>query len=157
MKIVVVGAGYVGLSIATLLSQYHTVTLLEVSPERVEQINRREAPIHDPGIEEFFRTRQLDLKATGDPEQAYRLGKIACAEGQAVGCNYAFAPVVDIDLNYHNPITNVRTFGSDAQRVIACGSAYMRGARENGAVSISPQKQSAKTGRKIICFSWICA
>ena len=54
MKIVVVGAGYVGLSIATLLSQYHTVTLLEVSPERVEQINRREAPIHDPGIEEFF-------------------------------------------------------------------------------------------------------
>ena len=71
MKIVVVGAGYVGLSIATLLSQYHTVTLLEVSPERVEQINRREAPIHDPGIEEFFRTRQLDLKATGDPEQAY--------------------------------------------------------------------------------------
>lgn len=71
MKIVVVGAGYVGLSIATLLSQYHTVTLLEISPERVDQINRREVPIHDPGIEEFFRDRKLDLTATGNPEQAY--------------------------------------------------------------------------------------
>ena len=56
--------------------------------------------------------KQMQVAATGDPEQAYRLGKIACAEGQAVGCNYAFAPVVDIDLNYHNPITNVRTYGS---------------------------------------------
>ena len=81
--------------------------------------------------------KQMQAAATGDPEQAYRLGKIACAEGQAVGCNYAFAPVVDIDLNYHNPITNVRTYGSDPEMVKACGLAYMRGAMECGsAVSI---------------------
>ncbi len=81
--------------------------------------------------------KQMQAAATGDPEQAYRLGKISCAEGQAVGCNYAFAPVVDIDLNYHNPITNVRTYGSDKDMVKACGLAYMKGAKECGsAVSI---------------------
>ena len=81
--------------------------------------------------------KQMQVAATGDPEQAYRLGKIACSEGQAVGCNYAFAPVVDIDMNYHNPITNVRTYGSDPEMVKACGLAYMRGAKECGsAVSI---------------------
>ena len=81
--------------------------------------------------------KQMQAAATGDPEQAYRLGKISCAEGQAVGCNYAFAPVVDIDRNYHNPITNVRTYGSDPEMVKKCGLAYMRGAKECGsAVSI---------------------
>ncbi|MCM1173665.1 MAG: glycoside hydrolase family 3 protein [Blautia sp.] len=76
--------------------------------------------------------KQMQAAATGDPEQAYRLGKIACSEGQAVGCNYAFAPVVDIDLNYHNPITNVRTYGADKEMVKKCGLAYMRGAKECG-------------------------
>ena len=76
--------------------------------------------------------KQMQAAATGDPEQAYRLGRVSCAEGQAVGCNYAFAPVVDIDLNYHNPITNVRTYGSDPEMVKKCGLAYMRGAKECG-------------------------
>ncbi|MBQ9251678.1 MAG: glycoside hydrolase family 3 protein [Clostridia bacterium] len=81
--------------------------------------------------------KQMQVAATGDPEQAYRLGKISCAEAQAVGCNYAFAPVVDIDRNDHNPITNVRTYGSDPDMVKQCGLAYMRGAKECGsAVSI---------------------
>ena len=81
--------------------------------------------------------KQMQIAATGDPEQAYRLGKVSCAEGQAVGCNYAFAPVVDIDLNYHNPITNVRTYGSDPEMVKKCGLAYMRGAKEcESAVSV---------------------
>ncbi len=81
--------------------------------------------------------KQMQVAATGDPEQAYRLGKVSCAEARAVGCNYAFAPVVDIDRNYHNPITNVRTYGRDKEMVKACGLAYMRGARECGvAVSI---------------------
>ena len=75
--------------------------------------------------------------ATNDPENAYRMGYTACAEGAALGLNWSFAPIVDINYEFHNPITNVRTFGSDVERVIACGSAYMRGARENGvAVSI---------------------
>ena len=81
--------------------------------------------------------KQMQAAATGDPEQAYLLGKISCAEGQAVGCNYAFAPVIDIDRNYHNPITNVRTYGNDPEMVKKCGLAYMRGAMECGsAVSI---------------------
>jgi beta-N-acetylhexosaminidase len=79
----------------------------------------------------------LAAAATGDTEDAYRMGYVACAEGAALGLNWSFAPIVDINYDFHNPITNVRTFGSDAERVIACGSAYMRGAKENGvAVSI---------------------
>ena len=81
--------------------------------------------------------KQMQEAATGDPEQAYRLGKVSCTEGQAVGCNYAFAPVVDIDRNYHNPITNVRTYGSDPEMVKRCGLAYMKAAKECGsAVSV---------------------
>lgn len=79
----------------------------------------------------------MAVAATDDPENAYRMGYTACAEGAALGLNWSFAPIVDINYEFHNPITNVRTFGSDAERVIACGSAYMRGARENGvAVSV---------------------
>ena len=79
----------------------------------------------------------MAVAATDDPENAYRMGYTACAEGAALGLNWSFAPIVDINYEFHNPITNVRTFGSDAERVIACGSAYMRAAKENGvAVSI---------------------
>ena len=79
----------------------------------------------------------MAVAATDDPENAYRMGYTACAEGAALGLNWSFAPIVDINYEFHNPITNVRTFGSDVERVIACGSAYMRGAKENGvAVSI---------------------
>ena len=72
--------------------------------------------------------------ATGKPESAYHMGYTACAEGAALGLNWSFAPIVDINYEFHNPITNVRTFGSDVDRVIACGSAYLRGAKENGVV-----------------------
>lgn len=79
----------------------------------------------------------LAVAATDDPENAYRMGYVACAEGAALGLNWSFAPIVDIDMEFHNPITNTRTFGSDPERVIVCGEAYMRGAHENGvAVSI---------------------
>jgi beta-N-acetylhexosaminidase len=79
----------------------------------------------------------LAVAATDDPENAYRMGYVACAEGAALGLNWSFAPIVDIDMEFHNPITNTRTFGSDPERVIACSEAYMRGADENGiAVSI---------------------
>ena len=50
--------------------------------------------------------KQMQVAATDDPEQAYRLGKVACRDGKAAGCNWTFAPVVDIDYNYHSPITN---------------------------------------------------
>ena len=74
--------------------------------------------------------KQMQAAATGDPESAYRLGKISCSEGAAVGCNWAFAPVVDIDRNWRNPITNVRTYGDDPDRVLAFGRQYMKAAKE---------------------------
>ena len=63
-------------------------------------------------------------------EKAYQLGKVSCSEGAAVGVNWSFAPVVDLDQNYHNPITNVRTFGNDQQTVINMGKAYIKAAQE---------------------------
>lgn len=74
--------------------------------------------------------RQMQIAATGDISDAYRLGKVSCSEGAAVGCNWAFAPVVDIDLNWRNPITNVRTYGNNPEHVLACGLEYMRAAKE---------------------------
>ena len=74
--------------------------------------------------------KQMQAAATGDPENGYRLGKISCSEGAAVGCNWAFAPVVDIDRNWRNPITNVRTYGNDPERVLAFGRQYMKAAKE---------------------------
>ena len=79
----------------------------------------------------------LAVAATNDPEFAYRMGYTACAEGAALGLNWSFAPIVDIDKEFHNPITNTRTFGSDPERVVACASRYLDAADECGvAVSI---------------------
>ena len=83
-------------------------------------------------IEGTYYGREMLAAATGDVERAYQLGKVSCSEGAAVGVNWSFAPVVDLDLNYHNPITNVRTFGSNLQTVIDMGKAYIRGAKEEG-------------------------
>ena len=83
-------------------------------------------------IEGTYYGREMLAAATGDVERAYQLGEVSCSEGAAVGVNWSFAPVVDLDLNYHNPITNVRTFGSNLQTVIDMGKAYIRGAKEEG-------------------------
>ena len=81
--------------------------------------------------------KQMACAAAGDKKYAYRLGKIACTEAAALGINWAFAPVVDIDRNYHNPITNVRTYGDDPEIVYTYAKEYMRAATEcNVAVSI---------------------
>ncbi|MBQ2857757.1 MAG: nucleotide sugar dehydrogenase [Bacteroidaceae bacterium] len=72
MKIAVAGTGYVGLSIATLLSQHHPVTAVDIIPEKVEMINQRRSPIVDKEIEEFLATKSLNLHATLDAEEAYR-------------------------------------------------------------------------------------
>ena len=72
MKIAVAGTGYVGLSMATLLAQYHSVTAVDVIPEKVEKINRRESPIQDEYIEKFFAEKELDLVAPLDGAAAYR-------------------------------------------------------------------------------------
>ena len=72
MKIAVAGTGYVGLSIATLLAQHHHVTAVDILPEKVEKINRRESPIQDEYIEKYLAEKPLDLTATLDAEAAYR-------------------------------------------------------------------------------------
>lgn len=71
MKIAVAGTGYVGLSMATLLSQRHTVTAVDIVPQKVEMINRRQSPIQDEYIEKYFAEKHLDLTATLDAEAAY--------------------------------------------------------------------------------------
>ena len=72
MKIAVAGTGYVGLSMATLLAQHHSVVAVDVVEEKVEKINRRESPIQDEFIEKYFAEKKLDLVATLDAETAYR-------------------------------------------------------------------------------------
>jgi beta-N-acetylhexosaminidase len=76
--------------------------------------------------------RQMAVAATGEEEMAYRLGLVAGKEGKAIGCNLTFSPVVDIDMNFLNPITNIRTYGSDTERVIRMSKAYINGVRESG-------------------------
>jgi beta-N-acetylhexosaminidase len=91
---------------------------------------------------------QLQIAATDDEIMAYRLGLIAGREGRAVGCNWTFSPVIDIDYNYHNPITNTRTYGSDPKRVLRMASAYMKGIHESGlAVSIKHWPGDGVDGR----------
>ena len=72
LRIAVAGTGYVGLSMATLLSQNHQVTAVDVIPEKVEKINNRVSPIQDEYIEKFFAEKQLNLKATLDGRDAYK-------------------------------------------------------------------------------------
>ena len=72
MKIAVAGTGYVGLSIATLLSQHHEVMAVDIIPEKVDLINHRKSPIQDEYIEKYLAEKDLDLTATLDAEAAYR-------------------------------------------------------------------------------------
>lgn len=72
MKIAVAGTGYVGLSIAVLLAQHHTVKAVDIIPEKVELINNKKSPIQDDYIEKYFAEKELDLEATLDAEYAYK-------------------------------------------------------------------------------------
>ena len=72
LKIAVAGTGYVGLSIATLLSQHHQVTAVDIVPEKVELINNRKSPIQDDYIEKYLAEKELNLVATLDAEAAYK-------------------------------------------------------------------------------------
>ena len=71
LKIAVAGTGYVGLSIATLLSQHHQVTAVDVIPEKVDMLNRKQSPIQDEYIEKYLSEKELDLTATLDGFKAY--------------------------------------------------------------------------------------
>lgn len=73
--------------------------------------------------------KPLQVAASGNRLYAERLGRVCAIEGAALGCNLSFGPVVDIDMNWRNPITNVRTFGSDPACVLDFASAYVEGVR----------------------------
>ena len=71
VKVTVVGSGYVGMSLAVLLAQHNDVTVLDIDPDRVDQVNRRESTVADPDIESFLKERELSLTATLDKQSAY--------------------------------------------------------------------------------------
>ncbi len=79
-----------------------------------------------------FYGNNMTVAATGNPENARRLGEICAAEAGSVGGNMAFAPVIDINWNWRNPITNTRSFGDDPGLVARMGAAYVAGAMANG-------------------------
>lgn len=78
----------------------------------------------------------LQMAATDDTESAYQLGKVASYEANQVGCNMSFSPIVDIDYNFRNPITNTRTFGSDPNQVLRMAQAQARGLEENHVIPV---------------------
>lgn len=79
----------------------------------------------------YFANQEM-IAATNDPHNAYLMGEICGKEGSAVGVNYAFAPVVDIDYNWRNPITNTRTYGDDPERVVQYAGEYMKAVKKYG-------------------------
>ncbi len=74
----------------------------------------------------------MQTAATGKTETARRLGEICAVEGLACGANWTFAPIVDIDMNFRNPITNLRTFGSDPQTVSSMGTEFIKAVQKEG-------------------------
>ena len=81
-------------------------------------------------LEGTYFGKPMGVSATGNIENARRLGYVCAKEGAAVGCTWSFGPVVDIDLNWRNPITNVRTFGSDVDQIIKMAKGYMQGVKD---------------------------
>ena len=115
MKICVAGAGYVGLSLSVMLSVSNEVRILEINPERVAMINRRESPISDEYIEKYLREKKLDLTAISEPEAAMKDAELIIV---ATPTNY------DPELNYFN-VDSVNTvieealkFAPDAEIVV---------------------------------------
>jgi len=74
----------------------------------------------------------VKVGATHDPRYAYEMGRVSGVEAAAVGCNWSFAPIVDINLNWRNPIISNRSFSGDPDLVLEMGKAYMRGINQSG-------------------------
>jgi beta-N-acetylhexosaminidase len=77
----------------------------------------------------------MAVAATGSPQDAYTMGKITALEARAVGVQWVFGPVADVNINPDNPIINTRSFGEDPQRVSEFVAAFVRGVEENGAIA----------------------
>jgi len=74
----------------------------------------------------------LEIAATGEVEMAVKMARVCAREGAAVGANWSFAPIIDIDENFRNPITNIRTFGSNPDMVADMGEAYVKEIQSHG-------------------------
>ena len=75
---------------------------------------------------------EVKIGATDDEKYAYEMGRVSGVEASAIGCNWSFAPIVDIDRNWRNPIISSRSFGQDPDKVLALSLAYMKGIQESG-------------------------
>lgn len=75
---------------------------------------------------------EVKIGATNDTKYAYEMGRVAGIEASAIGCNWSFAPIVDLSINWRNAIISSRAFGSDADKVLANSLAYMKGIQESG-------------------------
>ncbi len=75
---------------------------------------------------------EVKIGATNDPKWAYEMGRVSGVEASAIGCNWSFAPIVDINYNWRNPIISSRSFGSDPDLVLEMSLAYMKGIQESG-------------------------
>ncbi|WP_256235615.1 glycoside hydrolase family 3 protein [Bacillus sp. EB600] len=75
---------------------------------------------------------EVKIGATNDPKWAYEMGRVSGVEAAAIGCNWSFAPIVDINYNWRNPIISSRSFGSNPDLVLEMSLAYMKGIRESG-------------------------
>ena len=133
MKIAVAGTGYVGLSMATLLSQHHEVVAVDIVPSKVDMINRRVSPIQDEYIEHYFAHHQLRLTATLDAESAYRDADFVII---AAPTNYDSQKNVFDTSAVESVIDTVLASGSEATMVIKstipvgyCRSLYVKYAR----------------------------
>ncbi|SDI36959.1 glycoside hydrolase family 3 protein [Streptococcus equinus] len=78
----------------------------------------------------------MQMAATNNTDAAFQLGNVAGYEANQVGCNMSFAPIVDIDNNFRNPITNTRTYGSDPKRVLKMAQAQRKGLEENHVIPV---------------------
>ena len=79
-----------------------------------------------------FLASQMQVAATGDPYYAEMVGAVSAREGGEVGCNWSYAPIIDINYNFMSPVTCTRTYSSDPDTVIAMAKAYMKGCHDNG-------------------------
>ncbi len=83
-------------------------------------------------IDGTYVANQVKIGATNDPKYAYEMGRVSGEEASAIGCNWSFAPVVDIDMNWRNPVISTRCYSNKAEQVLEHSLEYMRGIMESG-------------------------